>query len=162
MPPILRSFDRHVARAWEACIVEFDMADMLAAGTRAAFGSAPDIHVHVEVDSRKAATALLSATTTDGGRSAQLKAPGTGLFDLWIPDLRVGVSLFEYDDPAYMELILRELALVAAAYLRGEGAVDHRRGLFGPTPMLRIVVGGREWVLERHRSKGHYPNDPDR
>lgn len=137
------------------------MADLLSGGIQAAFGEASGVHVHVELDSRKSARALLSAMVADIARSAQLKAPGTGLFDLWIPELRVGVSLFEYEDSAYMQQIVRQLALVAAAYLRGEGTVDYRRGIFGAKPRLTVVVGGREWVLERHTSKGHYPIDPD-
>jgi hypothetical protein len=58
-----------------------------------------------------------------------------------------------------MELIVRELAFVAAAYLRGEGTVDQRRGLLGTRSRLTLVIDEHEWTLGRHISREHYPAD---
>lgn len=54
--------------------------------------------------------------------------------------------VLDYDDEEE-EAVLRALALVVRAYLRGEGRVEHRRGLFRSQVVLTIVVGDREWQL---------------
>jgi hypothetical protein len=139
--------------------VDLDLIGMLERGIQAALGGSPDVVVQIEEGSKRTATAVLSTTTADPVRSARIYVPGTGLFDLTIPELRVGASLFEHDDPAYMELIVRELAFVAGAYLRGEGTVDQRRGLFGTRSRLTLVIDEHEWILGRHTSRERYPAD---
>ena len=57
-----------------------------------------------------------------------------------------------------MEALLRRLALVGDAYLRGGGSVEHRRGLFRPRPFLPVSVGGNDWVMGRRSSRPHYPD----
>ena len=53
--------------------------------------------------------------------------------------------------------MLRALALVLRAYLRGEERVEDRRGWFRSQPVLMIVVDDHEWELGRRRSRIHYP-----
>ena len=66
-------------------------------------------------------------------------------------DLGVSATLFDYgDDESEKEAILRELALVARAYLDGAGRVYKKRGLRSH-PVLTITVNGREWKLGRRR-----------
>ncbi|MGY2066573.1 hypothetical protein [Blastococcus sp. SYSU DS0619] len=102
----------------------------------------------------------LSAKPDGHRRTVRLSAATTGYFEMTVPDLHIGTSLVEYDDEGYMEAILAALALLAQAYLRGGGRVDHRRGLLGTRTFLRITVDGKEWVLGRRRSIVHYPADP--
>jgi hypothetical protein len=86
-------------------------------------------------------------TTADGQRHAGLRA-SYEWFDADIFDLGVSTFLLDYDDEeADKEAVLRELALVVRAYLRGEGRVEQRRGLFRSHVVLKIVVDGHEWVL---------------
>jgi hypothetical protein len=81
-------------------------------------------------------------------------------FEVSIPDLGVNATLFEYDDTEEDKAsVLREVALVAAAYLRGEGRIEYKRGLFGTRPVLTVEVNGREWRLGRRTSQVHYPSD---
>lgn len=58
-----------------------------------------------------------------------------------------------------MEALLRELALVADAYLRGAGQIEQKRGLFRTTSVLMVTVNGNEWALGRRTSRVHYPED---
>ena len=101
----------------------------------------------------------LSAERGAVRRTVRLRAAGTGLLDISIPDLGVSVALFEYDDERYMETILREMALVADAYLSGEGRVKQKRGVLRKRPVMTITVNGNEWTLGRRTSKFHYPED---
>lgn len=82
------------------------------------------------------------------------------MFDITILDLGVSAALFEYDDEAYMEAILRELALVADAYLSGEGRIGQKRGMLRTQPVMTITVNGDEWTLGRRTSQIHYPENP--
>ncbi|HSE46692.1 MAG TPA: hypothetical protein VLA89_15320 [Gemmatimonadales bacterium] len=78
-------------------------------------------------------------------------------FEVSIFDLGVSATLFDYgDDESEKEAILRELALVARAYLDGAGRVYQKRGLRSH-PVLTITVNGREWKLGRRSSLVHYP-----
>ena len=87
---------------------------------------------------------LISA---DGQRHAGLRA-SYEWFDADIFDLGVSTFLVDYnDEEADKEAVLRDLALVIRAYLRGEGRVERRRGLVCSHSVLRIVVDGQEWVL---------------
>lgn len=92
-------------------------------------------------------------------RTVDLSASGSGLLDITIPDLGISAALFEYDDPGYMESILRELALVADAYLSGEDRIDEERGMLRRRPVMRIAVNGNDWSLGRRTSTVHYPLD---
>jgi hypothetical protein len=79
-------------------------------------------------------------------------------FAVTIFDLGVSATLFDEDDEeAEKEAALRELALLARAYLRGEGHVESKRGLIRSHPVLRITVNGREWKLGQRVSTIHYP-----
>ncbi len=102
--------------------------------------------------------ASLSAKHGAARRAVGLSAASEWV-DITILDLDVSATLFEYDDESYMEAILRELALVADAYLRGEGLVEQKRGIFRSRPVLRIIVNGNEWILGRRTSSIHYPKD---
>ena len=96
-------------------------------------------------------------TSADGQRHAGLRA-SYEWFDADIFDLGVSTFLLDYDDEEDgKEAVLRALALVVLAYLRGEGRVEHRRGLLRSRPVLRIVVVNREWELGRLSSRPHYP-----
>ncbi len=93
------------------------------------------------------------------GRSVVLRA-NLEWFGLGVPELNVGTFLLDYDeDAAYKEAILRELALVAHAYLRGQGHVEWRRSLFRRRPVLLVDVDGRRWELGRRAGRAHYPDD---
>ena len=86
-------------------------------------------------------------TAADGRRNAGLEA-SYEWFEATIFDLGVSTFLLDYDDEEEdKEAVLRALALVVRAYLRGEGRVEHRRGLFRSRPVLRIVADDREWAL---------------
>lgn len=69
------------------------------------------------------------------------------------PDLGVGVILFEYDDDEHeKETQLRDLALLARAFLRGEGRVEYTRGLLGKRPLLTIESNDQVWRIGRRTS----------
>ena len=101
----------------------------------------------------------LSAERGADRRTIGLRASATGWFDITILDLDVSATLFEYDDESYMEAILRELALVADAYLHGQGLIEQKRGMLLARPVLVITANGNEWTLGRRTSKIHYPED---
>jgi hypothetical protein len=94
---------------------------------------------------------------TRAGRRAVGLSAASGRVDITILDLDVSATLLEYDDESYMQAILRELALVADAYLRGEGLVQQKRGILRTRPALKIIVNGNEWILGRRTSSIHYP-----
>jgi hypothetical protein len=86
-------------------------------------------------------------TGADGRRHAGLEA-SYEWFEATIFDLGVSTFLLDYDDEEEdKEAVLRALALVVRAYLRGEGRVEHRRRLFRSRPVLKIVADDREWTL---------------
>lgn len=92
-------------------------------------------------------THRVELTSGDGRRHAGMTA-SYEWFDAFIFDLGVSTFLLDYDDEeADKEAVLRELALVVRAYLRGEGRVERRRGLFRSHSVLKIVIDGHEWVL---------------
>ena len=84
-----------------------------------------------------------------GLRTAHLYASASGWFEVSIPELGVGTFQIEYDDEGDMAEILRELALVANAYLRGEGLVEKKRGILRTRTVLTIAVDGSLWTLRR-------------
>jgi hypothetical protein len=93
----------------------------------------------------------------DGRRHAGLRA-SYEWFEATIFDLGVSTTLFDYDDDERdKEAVLRALALVVRAYLRGEGRIEHKRGLIRSHPVLRIKVEDRDWELGRRSSRPHYP-----
>jgi hypothetical protein len=80
-------------------------------------------------------------------------------FEVSIPDLAVGAFLLDYDDDeSEKERVVRELALVAKAYLDGEGTIETKRGLLRTVPVLTVRVNGRDWRLGRRTSQPHYPS----
>jgi hypothetical protein len=113
------------------------VAEVFDAGVDATYSTEPkDSHMH-----------RVRLTSADGQRHAGLRA-SYEWFDADIFDLGVSTFLLDYDDEeADKEAVLRELALLVRAYLRGEGRVEHRRGLFRSHSVLKIVVDGHEWVL---------------
>lgn len=121
-----------------------------------------DVEVAWDTEPRAAHVSgvTLSAARAEDRRTVRLRAASTGMFDITIPDLGVSAALFEYDDEAYMEAILRELALVADAYLSGEGRIGQKRGMLRTQPVMTITVNGDEWTLGRRMSQIHYPEDP--
>jgi hypothetical protein len=97
-------------------------------------------------------------TDPSGTRHAGLRA-SYEWFDATIYDLGVSTRLFDYDDEEqYKEAVLRALARVVRAYLRGEGRIEHKRVLIRSHPVLRIEVDNREWELGRRLSRPHYPD----
>lgn len=96
-------------------------------------------------------------TDPSGTRSAGLRA-SYEWFDATIFDLGVSTTLYDYDDVEQdKEAVLRALALVVRAYVRGEGRIEHKRGLIRSHPVLKIEVDNREWELGRRSSRPHYP-----
>src|SRR4051794_10416449 len=97
-------------------------------------------------------------TDPSGTRHAGLRA-SYEWFDATLFDLGVSTTLYDYDDEEKgKEAALRALALVVRAYLRGEGRIEHRRGLIRSHPVLRVEVDNREWELGRRSSRPHYPD----
>ncbi len=109
---------------------------------------------------RNVSRVTLSAEHGAGRRTVEISASTTGLFQIDIRDLDVGAILIEDDDDSYMESIVRELALVARAYLSGEGRVRQRRGMLRTRSVMAITVNGNEWTLGRSTCSVHYPQDP--
>ena len=92
-------------------------------------------------------------TSPDGERHAGLRA-SYEWFDATVFDLGVSAFSLEYDgDEEDKAAVLRPLALVVRAYLRGEGRVEHRRGLLRSHPVLTIVADSHEWELGRRTSR---------
>ena len=101
----------------------------------------------------------LSPTHLMNQRVVELSASSTGVFEICFPELDFRAGLFEYSDGTYMEDILRQLALVADAYLSGAGRLEHRQGLFKRKAVLKIDVGGNEWAIGRHGGTVFYPDE---
>ena len=94
-------------------------------------------------------------TSPDGVRQAGLRA-SSEWFDVTVFDLGVSRTEYEYDDDEdedEKDAALRPLALLARAYLRGEGCVEQRRGLLRSHPVLTVVAAGSEWELGRRTSR---------
>lgn len=121
------------------------VAEVVDADVAAAYSTHPkDSHMH-----------RVRLTAADGRRHAGL-AVSYEWFEATVFDLGVSTFLLDYDDEKDdKESVLRALALVVRAYLRGEGRVEHRRGLLRSRPVLRIVVDNREWELGRRSSRPH-------
>lgn len=134
-----------------------DIAGMLRRIANDVFDSDVDVTIAPQPGAPHISRASLHAETALGRRTVGLRASTTGFFEITIIDLGVSAALCEYDDESYMEAILRQLALVADAYLRGAGRIDHKRNLIRTTPVLTIEVNDRKWVLGRRQSVVHYP-----
>ena len=91
--------------------------------------------------------ATLSAEHGSERRTARLEASTSGWFGVYVPEFGVGTFRIEYDDESDMAEILGELALIAEAYLRGNGRVERQRGLFRTRTVLTIAVDGSERTL---------------
>lgn len=139
--------------------MESDTEGMLRRVSLAVFGDGIDVAFETEPNAPHISRARLGAGSGADRRTAGIRAASTGFFEIAIFDLGVSATLFEYDDESYMEALLRELALVADAYLRGTGHIEEKRGLFRTRPVLMITVNGKEWVLGRRTSRVHYPED---
>lgn len=123
------------------------VAEVFDGGVTATYSTHPK-HLHAH---------RVELSSADGRRHAGLEA-SYEWFAATILDLGVSTFLLDYDDEEEdKEAVLRALALVVRAYLRGEGRVAHRRSLFRSRPVLRIVVDNREWELGRRSSRPHYP-----
>jgi hypothetical protein len=97
-------------------------------------------------------------TTADGRRHAGLEA-SCEWFEATLFDLGVSTFLLDYGDEEQAKAdVLRALAVVVRAYLRGEGRVEHRRGLLRSRTVFRIVIDNREWELGRRSGRPHYPD----
>src|SRR4051794_40822631 len=96
-------------------------------------------------DPKRPQTHQVELSTPADDRRARLRATYEWL-EVSVPDLGVDATLFEYDDnEPDKESVLRELALVARAYLRGDGSIEYKRGVLGRRPLLTVTVNGREW-----------------
>jgi hypothetical protein len=148
---------RRRARGCQTAGVEPDIDAML----RRVVDDVSEGNVEVVFDSEAGRPHIRRAKLASGSgphrRTVGLSASSTGWFAITIFDLNVSATLFEYDDAAYMEAILRDLTLVALAYVRGEGRVEMKRGLLRTRPVLAITAGGNEWTLGRRASMVHYP-----
>ncbi len=136
-----------------------DIEGMLRRVALDVFDQEVDITFDAQPDAPHISRARLGAGSGADRRTAGLRAASTGFFEVAILDLDVSATLFEYDDEFYMEALLRELALVADAYLRGASHIERKRGLFRTTPVLVTTVNGKEWALGRRTSRVHYPED---
>jgi hypothetical protein len=97
-------------------------------------------------------------TTADGRRHAGLEA-SYEWFEATIFDLGVSTFLLDYSDEEEAKAdVLRALALVARAYLRGEGRIERKRSLLRSRTVFRVVIDNREWELGRRSSRPHYPD----
>ena len=124
------------------------VAEVFDADVAATYSTHPkDSHMH-----------RVRLTAADGRCHAGL-AVSYEWFEATIFDLGVSTFLLDYDDEEDgKEAVLRALALVVRAYLRGEGRVEHRRGLLRSRTVFRVVVDNREWELGRRSSRPHYPD----
>lgn len=137
-----------------------DVDSMLRRVVLSAFDEDVEVALDAEPRAAHVSGVTLSAARGEGRRTARLRAAGTGMFDITILDVGVSAQLFEYDDEGYMEAILRELALVADAYLSGEGRIGQKRGMLRTRSVMTITVNGNEWTLGRRTSQVHYPEEP--
>jgi hypothetical protein len=97
-------------------------------------------------------------TTADGQRHAGLEA-SCEWSQVTIFDLGVSTFLLDHDDEDEARAgVLRALALVARAYLRGEGRIERRRGLLRSRPVFSVVIDNREWELGRRSGTPHHPD----
>jgi hypothetical protein len=118
----------------------------------------PDVDVTYSTESKAAHVYRVQLTDPTGTRHAGLRASYEWC-DTTIFDLGVSTGLFDYDDEeADKEAMLRALALVVRAYLRGEGRVEQRRGWLHSRTVLTVMVADREWILGRRWSRPHYPD----
>lgn len=116
------------------------VAEVFDADTDVAYSPEQAPHVH-----------QVRLTDRSGTRHAGLRA-SYEWFDATIFDLGVSTTLYDYDDEEKdKEAVLRALALVVRAYLRGEGRIEHKRGLIRSHPVLRIQVDNREWSWDAGR-----------
>ena len=123
------------------------VAEVFDADTDVAYSTEPKAaHVH-----------RVRLTDASGTRHAGLRA-SYEWFDATVFDLGVSTTLYEYDDEAEKHAALNALALVVLAYLRGEGRIEHRRGVIRTHPVLRIQVDEHEWELGRRSSRSHHPD----
>lgn len=80
--------------------------------------------------------------------------------EVFIPELKVTGTLFEYDDvEEEKEHVLRPLCIAMRVYLNGGGRIERKRRLFrrGTVPVLYLDIDGVEWYLERHSWSIPYP-----
>ena len=120
-----------------------------------------DATVTFDVGLKAPHVARARMTSTHGNdRSACIRAAGEW-FEAAFCEIGAATTLVDDDwDEAYMEKILRSLALVVRAYLRGEGTIHHRRGLFRKQAVLTIETVDGEWRLAKHGwSSAPYPRD---
>lgn len=116
-----------------------------------------DVDVAYSTEPRASHVYRVRLTDPSGTRHAGLRASHEW-FDATVFDLGVSTTLYDYDEEEQdKEAVLRALALVVRAYLRGEGRIEHDRGLVRSRPVLRIEVDNREWELGRRSSRPHYP-----
>lgn len=116
-----------------------------------------EVAFDAEANAPHVSRARLGAGIGADRRTAGLRAASNGFFEVAIFDLGVSATLYEYDDPLYMQALIHELALVADAYLHGACHLEQKRGLFRKSPVLRTTVNGKEWALGRRTSQVHYP-----
>lgn len=147
------------ALGWETSAVEPDIEGTLRRVVLDVFDEDVDVTFEAQPDAPRISRASLGVGSGADRRTAGLRAASTGFFEITIFDLDVSATLCEYDDESYMEALLRELALLADAYLRGAGHIEQKRGLFRTRPVLTIAVNGKEWTLGRRTSRVHYPED---
>jgi hypothetical protein len=117
-----------------------------------------NVDVAYSTDPRAPHVHRVRLTDPSGTRHAGLRA-SYEWFDASIFDLGVSTTLYDYDDEEKdKEAVLRALALVVRAHLRGEGCIEHRRGLVRSRLVSRIMVDNREWELGRRSSRPHHPD----
>ena len=117
-----------------------------------------DVDVAYSTEPKSSHVHRARLTDPSGTRHAGLRA-SYEWFDATIFDLDVSTTLYDYDDEEKdKEAVLRALALVTRTYLRGEGRIEHKRGLIRSHPVLRIEVDNREWELGGRKSRPHYPD----
>lgn len=73
--------------------------------------------------------------------------------DVWIPELMVGATMFDYGDVKEdKEDDLRRLCIATRVYLEGGAHIEQRRRMFRKDliPLVIIDVDGLEWRLGRN------------
>lgn len=112
-----------------------------------------------DASAKRPQTYVAHVHSAEHGRRAYLCATHEW-FELRIVDLDATVEVFDYDDDEADKYdALRELGLVAHAYLSGEGRIESRPRLFrrGTNRSITLDVNGRQWKLGRHWSSVPYP-----
>ena len=95
----------------------------------AVFDAYADVEVTCSTEPKSPGVHRARLSAVDGERSAGLRV-SYEVFGATVSYLGGSAVLYGYDDEEDREAVLRSLALVVRAHLRGEGRVENRHGWF--------------------------------